>query len=121
MNVLKVNGVALPTPTGMDYKEADLQTEGYRDAAGLLHKTTVRYGVRTIKAKWERQLTNAELTSMRNLIKGTEYITVSYYSDTLGESGTMTAYTGDMDYQLIRAISNSTAFWSGLTLSFIEQ
>lgn len=121
MNVLKVDGVVLPTPTSMTYKEADLQVEGYRDAAGYLHKTTARWGVRTVKVKWERNLSNAEITLIRNAVKGKEYATVNYYSDTNGESGTMTAYTGDMDYELVRATTNSDGRWTGLALSFIEQ
>ena len=121
MEVLKVDNITLPTPTSMDYKEADLQIEGYRDAAGIMHKTTVRWGVRTIKVKWEHFLTNSELQAMRSAIKGKEYITVNYYSDTAGASGTMTAYTGDMDYKLVRASNNANGVWTGLSLSFIEQ
>ncbi len=119
MDVLKVDGTELPTPTSMEYKEADLQSEGYRDSAGLMHKTTVRWGVRTIKVKWDRRLSSSELRDMRALIKGKEYITLTYYSDALGMSGTMTAYTGDMDYQLVRA--TNSGIWWGLALSFIEQ
>ena len=121
MEVLKVDNVTLPTPTSMEYKEADLQIEGYRDSAGYLHKTTVRWGVRTIKVKWEYFLTNAQLTAMRTAIKGKEYITVNYYSDSAGASGTMTAYTGDMDYKLVKATTNSNGKWTGLAISFIEQ
>lgn len=121
MEILKVDGVTLPTPTSMEYKEADLQWDGYRDAAGYLHKTTVRWRVRSIKCKWEQNLNNADITLMRNAINGKEYFTLTYYSDTAGASGTMTAYAGDMDYQLVRATSNADAKWSDVTLDFIEQ
>ena len=121
MEALTIDGVALPAPTSMEYKEADLQWDGYRDAAGYLHKTTVRWRVRSIKCKWERNLDNEDITLMRTAINGKEYFTLTYYSDTAGESGTMTAYAGDLDYQLVKAISNSEAKWSDITLDFIEQ
>ena len=121
MEVLKVDGVTFPTPTEMQYKEADLQWDGYRDAAGYMHKTTVRWKVRSIKVKWDRHLSNSEITLMRDAINNKEYMTVTYYSDTAGSSGSMTAYTGDLDYQLVRATTDSDGKWSDVTLSFIEQ
>lgn len=125
MNILKFGSVNLPTPDSMTYKEADLQSEGYRDEAGFMHKVTVRWGVRSLKVKWERPLTNAELTLIRNAVKTPsnrqEYQTVTYYCDTTGDSGTMIAYTADLDYNLSRVISNSDARWTGLSLSIIEQ
>ena len=86
MEVLKIDNVTLPTPTSMEYKEADLQWDGYRDAAGVMHKTTVRWRVRSIKCKWEQHLDNADITLMRNAINGKEYFTLTYYSDTAGAS-----------------------------------
>ena len=121
MEILRVDGVVLPTPTNMEYKEADLQWDGYRDAAGVIHKTTVRWGVRSIKVKWERHLTNEELNAIRTATAHKEYMTVNYYSDTEGVNGTMTAYTGDFDFQLVRATSANDARWSNVSLDFIEQ
>lgn len=121
MEVLRVDGVVLPSPTSMEYKEADLQWDGYRDAAGVMHKTTVRWGVRTVKVKWERHLSNSDISTIRNATGEKEYMTVNYYSDTAGESGTMTAYVGDFDYTLVQARSNSDASWKDVTLDFIEQ
>lgn len=121
MEILKVDGVTLPTPTSMDYQEADLQWDGYRDAAGYMHKTTVRWKVRTLKVKWEQQLTNADITLIRNAINEKEYMTVTYYSDTAGSEGTMTAYTGDMTYKLVRATTDTNGRWSGFAVDFIEQ
>ena len=122
MNILRVNGVTLPTPSKMEYKEADLQLDGYRDELGYIHKTTVRWGVRSIHTEWERNLTNYELTTIRNAVRGQEYITVEYYMDNGTHTGTMTAYSGaDMDYELIRVESDSSAIWHSLTLDFIEQ
>ena len=69
-NVLIVDNFTLPTPDKMEYKEADLQWSGWRDAAGFLHKTTVRYGVRTIKVTYERTLYNEDITLIRNALTG---------------------------------------------------
>lgn len=121
MEILRVDGVALPTPSEMEYKEADLQWDGYRDAAGVIHKTTVRWGVRSIKVKWSRHLSNEELNTIRTATAQKEFMTVNYFSDTLGEAGTMTAYTGDFDFKLVRATSAIDAKWSDVSIDFIEQ
>lgn len=122
MNIITINNITLPTPTGMEYKEADLQADGYRDEAGVMHKVTVRYGVRTIKATWDYGLTDSQLALIRNTVKGSEYVTMKYFCDGTNNSGTMTVYTGDMDYKLSRIVNNpNDRRWKGLTLSFIEQ
>ena len=127
MNIITIDNIDLPTPTEMEYKEADLQADGYRDEAGVMHKVTVRWGVRTIKATWAYGLTDAQLALMRNAIKGTngnhkEYVTMKYFCDGTNNSGTMTVYTGDMDYKLSRIVNSpSDRRWKNLTISFIEQ
>ena len=121
-NVLIVDNFTLPTPDKMEYKEADLQWSGWRDAAGFLHKTTVRYGVRTIKVTYERTLYNEDITLIRNALTGPgkEYLTVTYYCDDAQEGGTMTAYVSDRDYALVR-VMESNAKWTGLTFTLIER
>lgn len=121
MNVLKFDGVALPTPEKLKYKEADLQWEGYRDEAGLLHKTTVRWGVVSLTPEWERPLSSAELTLIRNAIKGKEYRTLEYYVDDLNIGGTITVYTGDLDYELKKIIDANHAKWAGVTFTIVER
>ena len=120
MDILKVNGVALPTPdAGMKYGEYDLQSEAYRDELGYPHKTTVRWGVRKLFPKW-KTLTKAQITMIRNLCKGSETVTITYYSDQAGSGGTFTAYTGDMEYNLLRAINENKAIYSDFTMNIIE-
>ena len=122
MNLLIVDGVALPTPDEMKYKEADLQSEGYRDELGFMHKTTVRWGVRSINVKWKRILSDADLTLIRNAVRGQEYRTVQYFTDIGNHSGTMTAYCGaDMDFELYSVDGGGHGGWKDVTIDIIEQ
>lgn len=121
MDILKVNGVALPTPdAGMKFGEYDLQSVAYRDELGHTHKTTVRWGVRKLFPTW-KILTKSQLTLIRNLCKGQEYVTVTYYSDQSGSGGTFTAYTGDMEYSLKRALSENKAIYENFSMNIIEE
>lgn len=121
MNILVVDGVTLPTPTVMEYKEADLQSEGYRDEAGYIHKTTVRWGVRSLHVEWGNHLTNEQLSTIRYATRGRESILVNYYADAGMHSGTMVAYCGaDMDYKLVRVEDSGKALWKDVTLDLIE-
>lgn len=122
MNLLVVDGVALPTPDEMTYKEADLQWDGYRDELGYMHKTTVRWGVRSINVKWNRSLSDSDITLIRNAVRGQEYRTVQYFTDVGNHSGTMTAYFGaDMDFKLVSVDKNDKGTWKELVIDIIEQ
>lgn len=121
MDSIKIDGVSLPYPDGgMKYGEYDLQGEGYRDELGFTHKTTVRWGVRKLFPTW-KHITKAQLTSIRTACKGKEYVTVTYYSDQAGSSGTFEAYTGDFEYQLKRIMSESEAIYENVTMNIVER
>ena len=120
MNVLQIDGVTLPTPDrDMGYGEFDLQSEAYRDELGYTHKTTVRWGVKKLSPTWSF-LTNAELSAIRSALKGKEYVTVTYYSDTDGSNGQFTAYSGDLEYQVSRILSANKAIYKGVKIDIIE-
>lgn len=123
MEAFKVNGTALPPVArgNAQYSENDLQEKAYRDAYGVMHKKTVRWGVRKIELKWSK-MTDAQLTLLRSLVKGTEYFSVDYYSDTAGVSGHINeAYSGDtLKYTLDKGATNQYV-WKDVTISLIER
>ena len=122
MNLLIVDGVTLPTPDKMQYDTADLQSEGYRDELGVLHKTTIRWDVRTLKVSWSRGLSNEELLIIDNATKQKEYMTVQYFTESGNHSGVMTAYRGaNRSKELYRVEDSGKALWKGYSIDLIEQ
>lgn len=123
MEAFKIDGTALPAIArgNAAYSENDLQEKAYRDAYGVMHKKTVRWGVRKIELKWSR-LTDSELALIRSLTKQKEYFSVDYYSDTAGVSGHINeAYSGDtLKYTLDKGASNSKV-WKDVSISLIER
>lgn len=123
MEAFKVNGTALPPVArgNAQYSENDLQEKAYRDAYGVMHKKTVRWGVRKIELKWSK-MTDAQLTLLRSLVKGAEYFSVDYYSDTAGVSGHINeAYSGDtLKYTLDKGATNQYV-WKDVSISLIER
>lgn len=119
MSLFKIDGVALPTiPIGnVKYTENDLQSVGYRDEAGFLHKITVRYGVRKLEVKWN-MLTDEEVSLIRSLTKGKEFFRLEYFSD--NNNGVIEkAYAGDPSYSLYN-VRNGKGMWKDYSISFIE-
>ncbi|MBR2999828.1 MAG: hypothetical protein IKF39_02425 [Oscillospiraceae bacterium] len=116
------NTYTLPTP-GIDvqYTEQDLQQHGKRDDSGILHKKTVRWGVRRIDLRWPL-LTSAEMTLVRQAVKGREYFSFQYFSDSAGVSGNIPeAYSGDYTYKLHTAHDRSSPMWTDVHLAIIER
>ena len=123
MDFFKIDGVALPKVArgNAAYSENDLQEKAYRDAYGVMHKKTVRWGVRKIELKWSR-LTDSELALIRSLTKRKEYFSVDYYSDTYGINGHIdSAYGGDtLKYTLDKGATNKKN-WKDVSISLIER
>ena len=123
MEAFKIDGTALPpvARNNAQYSENDLQEKAYRDAYGVMHKKTVRWGVRKIELKWTK-MTDAQLTLLRKLTKGKEYFSVDYYSDTEGVSGHIAeAYSGDtLKYTLNKGATNQYV-WKEVSISLIER
>ena len=123
METFIVDGThTLPTP-GIDvqYTEQDLQQYGKRDDAGTLHKKTVRWGLRRLDLHWP-VLTSAEMTAIRTAVKGKEYFSFQYLSDSAGVSGVIPeAYSGDFTYKLYTANDPTAPVWRDVSLAIIER
>ena len=122
MNYFKVDGMGLPpVPVGnVSYQENDLQSVGYRDELGFLHKTTVRYGVRKFELKWNT-LSDKEMNQLRTLLKGKEYFRFEYICANETHTGVIDmAYAGDISYSLYNYIKG-IAIWKDIKVSIIER
>ena len=121
METFIANGVELPTPgIKAKYTEEDMQSENTtRDAYGVLHKETVRWGVRKVELTWP-YLTDAQMNIIRSACKGHEWFVFKYYSTTAGINGQIdNCYTGDLKYSLY-SLRNGVGEWIDVSLSFIE-
>ena len=80
----------------------------------------MRYGVRKLFPTWNA-LTNSQLRTILNAVRGKEYFTVQYYCADTGNAGTFTAYKGDIEYKLTRLVSGDNAVWTGVGFNLIER
>lgn len=121
METFIANGIELPTPKiNPKYTEEDLQLEAWRDEAGYLHKIQVRTGLRKVELEWP-YLTNEQLGVVRRAVKGSEYFTFRYYSDSAGINGYMSeAYSGDITYELY-TLRYGHGEWVNVKVSIIER
>ena len=121
METFIANGIELPTPKiNPKYTEEDLQLEAWRDEAGYLHKIQVRTGLRKVELEWP-YLTDEQLGVVRRAVKGSEYVTCRYYSDSAGINGYMSeAYSGDITYELY-TLRYGHGEWVNVKVSIIER
>lgn len=92
----KVNGHTIPQPQSVSIEHTNVaSSDSGRAENGKMKITWVRRDVRKVKMKWNA-LTGDEVTEIRNLMQGKEY-TFTYWDN---GSKSMSAYTGDNDYNI---------------------
>lgn len=101
MNVLKINGVALPNPDPKPtHKVIAEHGQSYTDAAGRLHKTTIRAQRGRIDFQWS-SVSTQEKDTILSMTKGQagEWIRMEFLNP---ETNTWTiwpeAYAGDFEF-----------------------
>lgn len=72
MYFLKVNGETLPTPSyyAVDSDDIDSTDSRRSDETGIMHRRTLRSGVKTCTVKWI--LNGAQTAALQSLLSGTE-------------------------------------------------
>ena len=92
----KVNGVKIPIPQECHIEHTNVTSEDSgRDENGVMHITWKRTDVKKVSMKW-KALTGNEVQSILNLMQGKIY-SFDYYD---AGAKSMTAYTGDNDYNV---------------------
>lgn len=90
---LKINGVAMPTPTKYEYTEADFDSpDSTRSETGVLNRDRIRRGVLSPKFKWNA-LTTEQLNTILTAIEPT-WITISVFSPKATSGDRMVTFTG---------------------------
>ena len=92
----KVNGVDIPQPQEVHIEHTNVVSDDSgRSEDGVMKLTWVRTDVRKVAMKWH-SLTGNEVAAIKGLMQGKTY-TFTYYDAGVQ---TMTAYTGDNDYNI---------------------
>lgn len=122
MSLYRIDDIDLPTPDSeLSYEEEDTQENAYRDGNWVLHKTTIRWGLRSRTLKWN-SLTDSQMNLIRSLAKpGTkEYFKFSYWEDTGQIVNINEVYSGNLKRTLEKVV-DGVGYWKDVSLSFIER
>lgn len=110
----KVNNTNIPQPQEVHIEHTNVASEDSgRDENGTMHITWKRRDVCKVAMKW-KVLTGNEVAQIRGLMQGNTY-TFKYWD---AGSKTMTAYTGDNDYNIYSYNPNLYASEGGLYTDF---
>ena len=110
----KVGNTFIPQPQEVHIEHTNVTSDDSgRDENGVMHITWKRTDVRKVAMKW-KALTGNEVEFIRNLMQGKSY-TFTYYDN---GSKTMTAYTGDNDYNIYSYNPNLYGNEGGLYTDF---
>lgn len=113
--MLKINGVAVKTPSSCQIDISDIDGESFRNARG----DTVRDRIATkrkLNLEWNA-LNDNEIKSLLNAVKDV-FFTVEYPDPMLGTLTTKTFYVGDRSAPLY---NYKLHIWEGLTMNFVEK
>lgn len=110
----KVGNTDIPQPQEVHIEHTNVTSDDSgRDENGVMHITWKRTDVKKVSMKW-KALTGNEVETIRNLMQGKSY-TFTYWDN---GTKTMTAYTGDNDYNIYSYHPNLYGNEGGLYTDF---
>ena len=113
--MLKVNGVEMPTPSGMTPMMYDI-TEAERDSTGTMH-------IDLIATKYKVECTWSYLTQedMTKLLKAIKSITfrITFTDPEDGNDKTVSVYKGDRSIPILRVVDGKNTY-KDFKVNFIE-
>jgi hypothetical protein len=115
---LKIDGVALPAPSGYSFTESDLVVNSERNAAGYASWDLVRSNVGSLNITWEN-VSREKVVKIIAAIRGKKTFRATFLNTNTGNMETRTFYAGDRANELVRYVS-SLSYWSSLTIPFVE-
>lgn len=113
--MLKINGVAMPTPSDMTPNIYDL-TEGERDSTGTMHIDLIATKYK-LECTWSI-LNQANMTKILNATKNITF-NVSFIDPVTGTEKTINVYKGDRSTPIFR-IANGENIYKDFKINFIE-
>lgn len=114
--MIKIDGVAMPTPAEFSVTIQDIDASAERNARGDLVRDKVATK-RKISLKYQMLTQTQAATILRAVDK--EFFSFTYPDPVAGEK-TITAYTGDRQ-NTMKLYQNGAVLWSELPLSIIER
>ena len=117
--MLKINGVAVPTPKVLKVDISDIDGETSRNAKGDLLRDRIAVK-RKLNCEWA-PLTMEEISTLLKAVKAV-YFTVEYPDPMEGAFITKTFYVGDRSMPMYWYDKAKNRYlWQGLTMNFIEK
>ena len=113
--MLKINGVAMPTPSEMTPNIYDL-TDGERDSTGTMHIDLIATKYK-LECKWNI-LNQANMTKILNAIKSITF-NVSFVDPETGAEKTINVYKGDRSTPIFKIV-NGKNIYKDFKINFIE-
>lgn len=114
MDLLKINGVAMPTPVTYNVTQNDIDSSNTgRSETGVMNRDRVRAGVYKIELAW-KNISTTELEKITNAIKDASFSVTFFY----GATKTAKMYAGDRTVNLV-SLGTDTATWD-MSFSLVE-
>lgn len=99
--LIKINGAALPTPSGIKVEIQDLDGESVRPVAtGILRRNRIRSNMLKVTLTWNLN-TFVDIMGILNTVTSAEFNAELYIPDH-GVRGTKKMYAGNKNYNYIR-------------------
>ncbi|WP_410495011.1 hypothetical protein QTL86_12735 [Cellulosilyticum sp. ST5] len=113
--MLKVNGVEMPTPSGMVPMMYDI-TEAERDSTGTMHIDLVATKYK-LECSWN-YLTQEDMTKLLKAIKSITF-SITFTDPEDGNDKTISVYKGDRSIPILRVIDGKNTY-KDFKVNFIE-
>lgn len=118
MDILKINGVAIPAPEKCQVDISDQDLNSDTDANAELHRNRVAVK-RKISNEWG-PLTWPEVSKILTAIKDV-FFDVTYPDPQTGNFETKRMYVGDRTAPVLVIENDDSITWEGLTADFVEK
>jgi hypothetical protein len=119
MALLKIENVALPTPTAIQPTIQDLDSEDGtgRNQAGTMFRDRVAVK-RSVHCEWG-PLTKAEMSALLRAMSPVSF-SLTYPDPMEGAIKTITAYVGNRPVPVLVPLGDDDWMWGGLSVDFTE-
>jgi len=111
-----INGITIKTPTELKVGVFRI-TKSERTASGRMIMEVIAVK-RRLDMRWEI-ITDVELQKIMNTLESRVFHTVTYPDPQKGENATITAYAGDINYDVWQKVGNR--YWKDVSIALIEQ
>lgn len=113
--MLKVNGVEMPTPSGMTPMVYDI-TEAERDSTGTMHIDLIATKYK-LECTWS-YLTQEDMSKILSAIKSITF-SITFIDPESGSEKTVSVYKGDRSIPILRVIDGENTY-KDFKVNFVE-